>query len=92
MNVGPSPSRASVEAGAVTQFLVKKLSPTSNRRRSSGVRFGAGKASEFRDSAWRVASPPRSGSGPAAPLPPHDTISAQAATTNADRLIVTPRS
>ena len=29
-----------------TQFLVKKLSPTSKRRRSAAVRLGAGKASE----------------------------------------------
>ncbi len=43
LNVGPRPSRASVDAGAVTQFLVKKLSPTSNCRRSAAVRLGAGK-------------------------------------------------
>ena len=37
--IGPRPSRASVDAGAVTQFRVKKLSPTSNSRRSSSLRL-----------------------------------------------------
>ena len=42
LSSGPSPSLASVEAGAVTQFWVKKLSPTSNTRRSRSVNPGTG--------------------------------------------------
>ena len=49
--VGPRPSRASVEAGAVTQFCSKKLSPTSKRRRSSRVRLRAEKLNALRPTA-----------------------------------------
>ena len=62
LNIGPSPSRASVDAGAVTQFWLNRLSPTSNVRRSSRERFGAGKLNEVRVELCRVVSPPRSGS------------------------------
>ena len=58
LNIGPSPSRASVDAGAVTQFLVKKLSPISNRRRSSvgQVRRREGERVPRRHVARRVAA------------------------------------
>ena len=58
LKVGPSPSRASVEDGAVTQFWVKKLSPTSKMRRWSLVRLGAGSPKELRLELFTVVSPP----------------------------------
>ena len=42
LNSGPRPSRAVVEAGAMTQGLRKKLLPTLKSRRRSGDRFADG--------------------------------------------------
>ena len=58
MKVGPKPSRAVVDAGAVTQFWVKKLSPTANVRISAVVRLAAGSPKEFRFVLDTVVSPP----------------------------------
>jgi hypothetical protein len=58
LKVGPSPSRASVKAGAITQFWVKKLSPRSKIRRSSFVSCGAGRPNEFLEASSRVVAPP----------------------------------
>ncbi len=60
MKVGPKPSRASVDAGAVTQFWVKKLSPTSKVRRSSLVKLRAEKLKALRLLTNAVVSPPSS--------------------------------
>ena len=58
LKVGPRPSLASVEAGAVTQFWVKKLSPTSKTRRSGLVKLGAARPKELRLVVAMVVSPP----------------------------------
>ena len=70
-SVGPRPSRASVEAGAVTQFWVKKLSPISNSRRSSLLSVGAENENALRPTTSRVVSPPRAGSSESGSSPPH---------------------
>ena len=59
MNVGPSPSRASVEAGAVTQFCRKKLLPTAKVRRCWEVKLRADRPKELRVVVKAVVSPPR---------------------------------
>ena len=61
LKVGPSPSRASVEAGAVTQFWVKKLSPTANVRRSSLLRLRAADSKAVALDRATLVSPPSIG-------------------------------
>ena len=56
--VGPRPSRASVLAGAVTQFWLKKLSPTSKIRLMSFGRFRADNSKAFVPTLNAVVSPP----------------------------------
>ena len=85
MKVGPSPSRASVEAGAVTQFWVKRLSPRSKSRRSSLVSLEAGRPKALRVASARVVSPPRSGAGPAGRPGPHPAAANVAAAKTAVR-------
>ena len=59
---GPSPSRPSVDAGAVTQLSLKKLLPTANVRRCSPSRPGTGWAKAPVPNTSTVASPPWSAS------------------------------
>ena len=60
LNVGPRPSRLVVDAGAITQFWVKKLSPTSKSARLLPGRLLAGSPNAFWLTTLRVVSPPRS--------------------------------
>jgi len=55
---GPSPSRASVEAGAVTQGLRKKLLPTLKSRREPSGMFAEGCENALRFAIAIPASPP----------------------------------
>ena len=59
---GPSPSRPSVEAGAVTQLSLKKLLPTAKSRRCWLSRPGTGWAKAPLPAISTVASPPWSAS------------------------------
>src|SRR5438445_13401870 len=59
---GPNPSRPAVEAGAVTQFWLKKELPTKKAVRWSALRLGAGKLKAFRVASNTVVSPPESSS------------------------------
>ena len=62
LNSGPSPSRPSVEAGAVTQLSLKKLLPTAKSRRCWLSRPGTGWAKAPLPAISTVASPPWSAS------------------------------
>jgi hypothetical protein len=58
LKTGPSPSRPSVDAGAVTQLSLKKLFPTANARRSSGDSVGRASPNALEEASNTVASPP----------------------------------
>ena len=59
---GPSPSRAVVEAGAVTQFWLKKELPTKKSSPCSRVRPGAGRLKASGVVSKTVAAPPANSS------------------------------
>ena len=58
LNVGPSPSLAVVDAGAVTQFWRKKLLPTAKVRRCWVFRLRAGSPKALRVVVNAVVAPP----------------------------------
>src|SRR5258707_619574 len=59
---GPRPSRPEVEAGATTQFSLKKEWPTKKAARWSSFRLGAGKPKAFGEVSKTVVSPPENSS------------------------------